>query len=198
MRKTLLLTTVLALIISGSAFSQIGVKAGFALGEPLDNSTSNMHLGFDVGITYEVTEKIRTEILFERLAREENISLGFLGNFPIKTIITPITIGADYTFLTGQLQTYAGLNLGMYRFRTEAFGQDESDAYFGFYPKIGFSYEVTSNIFLDANLKYHLVFNKGDKETNLEGIENLDGLTITEASNTTIFGANIGIIYKFN
>ncbi|WP_165779196.1 hypothetical protein [Brumimicrobium salinarum] len=43
---------------------------------------------------------------------------------------------------------------------------------------------ITDNIFIDAAVKYHLVFNKGDQVGN--------------GSNTTLFGANIGLVYMLD
>lgn len=183
MKKNLLFTTMLMLMFSTAAFSQLGVKAGFALGEPLDDNTSNMHLGFDVGITYNITDNFRVEFLFETLMRKETLNVPFLGSMDIKTGIMPITVGADYIFLTDKIQPYAGLNIGVYRFSAEVFGSKDSESYFGLFPKVGASFEVADNIFIDANVKYHVAFSGNNNGSN---------------KNTTIFGANIGLIYKFN
>ena len=198
--KNILFITVTMLFMSSAAFSQFGVKAGFALGEPLDDNTSNLFFGFDVGVTYEISENLRAELLIERIARKDVITLGFFGSFSIKSIIMPITVGADYRFLTDKIQPYAGLNVGLYRFTGKATGQSNSDSYFGLFPKAGVSVEITDNILIDANIKYHLAFNKNDKmdPANNEGFVNIDGSPIAEQKNTTIFGANVGLIYKFN
>lgn len=185
MNKNLLLTTLLTLMLSASAFSQFGIKAGFALGEPLnDNGNSNMHLGFDVGVTYDISENLRGEFLIESIMRSETVTFPFLGSSKIKSGIMPITVGLDYRILTDKFQPYAGLNLGLYRFSASAFGNSSSDTYFGLYPKIGASVEITDNILVDATLKYHVVFNGNNQGPN--------------GSNASIFGANFGLIYKIN
>src|SRR5690554_7010847 len=88
----LILTTLISIFIATTAFSQFGIKGGFALGEPVnDNNTKNMHLGFDLGVTYDITESIRVELLLESMYRKENF--GFFGNYVSR--IMPITVGAD-------------------------------------------------------------------------------------------------------
>ncbi len=193
MKKNIIFTTLTMLLFSLTALSQIGVKAGFALGEPLDDNTSNLHLGFNVGVTYDVTENITAELLLESLYRKESISIPFFGTMEIKSNVMPITVGAQYKFLTDKIQPYAGLNLGIYRFRTEVFGTSDAESYFGLYPKLGISLEVADNIFIDAAIKYHLAFTPSVQETDDFG--NPSGQS---SANTTIFGANIGVIYKFN
>ena len=183
---------------SFAQFEQFGVKAGFALGEPLDDNTSNMHLGFDVGITYDITEKIRAEILFETLTRSETIPIPFFGSIETRSTLMPITIGGEYRFVTGKIQPYAGLNVGLYRLSAEVFGQSQSDSYIGFAPKVGLSFEVTENISVEATAKYHYILNKDDNNAGIEGFTDIDGNQIEEQPNTTVFGANIGLIYKFN
>jgi hypothetical protein len=50
------------------------------------------------------------------------------------------------------------------------------------HPKAGVDIEVADNLFIDVAIKYHVVFNNSS----------------VNASNTQIFGANIGLIYVFN
>ena len=193
MKNNLLFTTLLILFFSASAISQIGVKAGFALGEPLDDNTSNMHLGFDVGVTYDITENITAELLLESIGRKESFTLPFFGTVETKSNIMPITVGAHYTFLTDKVRPYAGLNLGIYRFKAEVFGNSQSESYFGFHPKAGVSLEITENIFIDVTAKYHIAFTPSQSST-----DDFGNNTGQSSSNTTIFGANFGVIYKFN
>lgn len=176
--KKILFTTLTMILLSTAAYSQFGIKAGFALGEPLDDNTSNMHLGFDLGVTYDITENIRGEVLLESIMRTESFILGDL-----KSNIMPITAGVQYLFLTDNIQPYIGLNLGLYSLSGKFGNTKVSDTYFGLFPKAGLSVGITENILVDATLKYHAVFNKNDHIDN---------------KNSTIFGANIGLIYKFN
>lgn len=177
-------TTLIMLFLSASAFSQLGIKAGFALAEPLDDNTSNMHLGFDIGATYDITDNLRAEFLVESLSRKETISLGPFGSMDFKTSFTPITVGGSYVILTDNIQPYAGLNFGLYSVSVKSGNTKSSESYFGLHPKAGISVGITDNIFVDAAVKYHVVFNKGDQGQN--------------GSNTTLFGANIGLVYMLD
>lgn len=175
--KTIIIALV-SIIISTTAFSQIGVKAGFALGEPVNDDYSNMHLGFDVGLTYDITESFRAEVLFEGLFRKES-SL-FLGDF--KSRIMPLTIGADYRFFTGMIQPFIGFNLGIVTIGSSALNYSNSETYFGLHPKAGVNIKLTDNILIDATIKYHVVFNNSSGNN----------------SNVQILAANFGLIYVFN
>jgi|SRR5690554_1620227 len=177
----LILTTLISIFIATTAFSQFGIKGGFALGEPVnDNNTKNMHLGFDLGVTYDITESIRVELLLESMYRKENF--GFFGNYVSR--IMPITVGADYKFLTGRIQPFAGFNLGLMNLSSKLGGNSNNgNTYFGLHPKAGIDIEITENILIDVTLKYHVAFN---------------GSNLNNNKSTQIFGANIGLIYVFN
>lgn len=184
MKNKIILLIATSFIITLPAFSQLGIKAGFALGEPLDDNTSNIHLGFDVGVTYDITERIRAEVLLELLMRKEEITTGYFGSTTVKSSYMPVTVGADYKILTDQFQPYAGFNIGLYRFASEIMSNSSSNSYFGLFPKVGASFEVMDNILIDAAIKYHVAFRDNNQGPN--------------GSNITIFGANIGLIYKIN
>ncbi|WP_165366201.1 outer membrane beta-barrel protein [Brumimicrobium glaciale] len=194
--KNILFITVTMLFLSSAAFSQFGVKAGFAIGNPLNKATSDLYLGFDFGITYEISEKVQAEVLFESLMFKEK-------NYILKRKIMPITVGVEYRFLTEKIQPYVGLNLGIYNFTYEYADfiaeYSGSEAYLGVSPKVGISVDLTNKISIDATVKYHLVFDKNDKNKNFNESENIyDMPLLIEQKNTTIFGANVGLIYKFN
>jgi opacity protein-like surface antigen len=157
MKAKIIFTLLITFTLSISTFSQIGVKGGFALGESVDDNFSNMHLGFDLGVTYDITEAIRGEVLFEAMYRETD----FFGN--LTTRIVPITVGADYRFLRGRIQPFVGLNLGLVIMGTKAGSYSDSESYFGFHPKAGVNVKITDNILIDATLKYHVVFDENDK-----------------------------------
>lgn len=175
-KKTFILT-IAALTLSLAAFSQLGVKGGFALAHPIVDGNANTHFGFDLGVTYDVTENIRAEVLLEYLSRTEKTET-FFGTLETKTAYTPITVGASYLFLTDNIQPYVGVNLGLYRISSKFGDNKASKGYFGFHPKAGVSFEVADNIFIDANVKYHLMFDDGD--------------------NTSLIGGNIGVMYIFD
>lgn len=175
-KKTFILT-IAALTLSLAAFSQLGLKGGFALGHPTEEG-SNTHLGFNFGITYDITENIRAEVLLENISNTQKTTVPFLGTIESRTTFTPVTVGASYLFLTDNIQPYVGVNLGMYRLKGEVGSSSNSESYFGFHPKAGLSFEVTDNLFIDAAFKYHLMFDDGD--------------------NTSLIGGNIGVMYIFD
>ena len=179
MKKKIVFTVFISLFLSTAAFSQLGVKGGLALGEPINDDVSNLHAGFDVGLTYTINESFRTEIVVEALFREIKDSYSFSNSF---SRIFPITVGVDYRFLAGMIQPYAGLNLGLVSIGKQIGNTVYSDLYFGLHPKAGVDIEVADNLFIDVAIKYHVVFNNSS----------------VNASNTQIFGANIGLIYVFN
>lgn len=94
----LILTTLISIFMVTTAFSQIGVKGGFSLGDRI-NTNQGLYYGFDIGVTYDITESIRTEILFEGLFKKENIFTFGNTNYNVHYRILPITVGADYRFL---------------------------------------------------------------------------------------------------
>jgi len=185
MKKKTLLTVLISILLSSAAFSQFGFKGGFAFGKPVnDGGGGDTHLGFDVGVTYDITESIRGEVLFEGLFNKTD--LGFFGE--ITTRIFPITVGADYRFLTGMVQPYAGLNLGIVSIGSKSGNNTAGESHFGLYPKAGVNIEVADNLLIDVAIKYYVVFDKPNDN-------DIPSNSTVEYSNTQIFGANIGLIY---
>lgn len=182
MRKNIFLTALVSIILSSTAFSQIGVKAGFALGDRV-NTGQGLYYGFDLGLTYDITESLRGEVLFEGLFKQEDLFIFGNINYRINYRILPVTVGVDYRFLKGKIQPFAGINLGIVSLASNTNGGSyHGNSYFGLYPKAGLDIEITNNILIDLTLKYLVAFNN-----------NLNNNT-----NTQVFGANIGLIYVFN
>ena len=174
--------TALTFLFLTTAYSQIGIKGGFNLGTRVELGTG-LYTGFDLGLTYDITESIRGEILFEGLFKSDYL-VAFPGsNYHINYRIIPITVGVDYRLLKGKIQPYAGLNLGVMSFavKTNA-GSYKGNSYFEIHPKVGVNIQITDRILIDAALKYHIAFNASSLQNN---------------KNTQIFGANIGLIYVF-
>jgi len=179
----LILTTLISIFMVTTAFSQIGVKGGFSLGDRI-NTNQGLYYGFDIGVTYDITESIRTEILFEGLFKKENIFTFGNTNYNVHYRILPITVGADYRFLEGKLKPFVGINMGIVSLAAKANqGDYQGDSYFGLYPKAGIDYAITDNILLDLTLKYLVAFSGNNQNNN---------------SNTQVFGANISLKYVFN
>jgi len=198
MKKKTLLTVLISILLSSAAFSQFGFKGGFAFGKPVnDGGGGDTHLGFDVGVTYDITESIRGEVLFEGLFNKTDLGpylyLGPYGEITTTTQhkttrIFPITVGADYRFLTGMVQPYAGLNLGIVSIGSKSGNNTAGESHFGLYPKAGVNIEVADNLLIDVAIKYYVVFDKPNDN-------DIPSNSTVEYSNTQIFGANIGLIY---
>ncbi|HLV42491.1 MAG TPA: outer membrane beta-barrel protein [Brumimicrobium sp.] len=183
MKAKILLTVLSSFLLSTATYSQIGVKAGFALGERV-NTGQGLYYGFDLGLTYDITESLRGEVLFEGLFKQENLFVFGNVNYKINYRILPITAGIDYRFLKGKVQPFAGLNLGVVSLSTNTNGGSYyAKSHFALYPKAGVDIEITKNILVDLTLKYLVVFNNNNLNNN---------------TNTQVFGANIGLIYVFN
>ena len=175
MKNNLLITALISLFLSTGALSQLGIKGGFAATTLIEKKAKGIPIGFDAGLTYDITQSIRTEILVEGIYFSPFEGLKFSSY--------PITAGAEYRFFKGTFRPFAGMNLGMMHYRNNF--KDEnlitSQTSFTIHPKIGFDIEITEHLFIDLTLKYHVIFHKNWGELYTEGIT----------------GANIGLIYVF-
>ena len=179
MKTKIFLTLLISIVITSSSFSQLGLKGGFALGQKINHNVSNIHFGFDLGLTYDITESLRGEVLFETMFNKE--SAWFYGD--LNSRMMPITVGIDYRFLTGIIQPFVGLNLGVMSLASKfGSGSYTGNSYFEFHPKVGVNVKITDNILIDATIKYHVVFNKNNVNN----------------KNTQVLAGNIGLIYVFN
>jgi hypothetical protein len=77
----------------------------------------------------------------------------------------PVTLLAEYGLSFNQIKPYAGVDLGLYRFGIHYSGDSDSEGYFGFAPVVGCNYELTKKIWLNANMKLHVIMTDGDTET---------------------------------
>lgn len=168
-------------IFSLTAYSQVGIKGGFSFVNTVVKATSGaFYPGFDIGVTYDFNEHLRAELLYEGMFNGNNSGIAKTTSW-----IMPVTFGADYRFLDGNLHPFVGMNLGLYSIGSRArFGgttMSSSVSSFGLYPKVGMNYEFTDNLMLDVALKYHVFFSKS-------GAAKATGMA---------FGMNIGVIYLF-
>lgn len=166
-----------------SSYSQVGIKAGFAFAQTIQKNNGGVfYPGFDIGVTYNISDNLRAEILYEGLFDGYKNALIKNTNW-----IFPITAGIDYSFLNEKFHPYVGLNLGLYNTgvssRYAGSHLSSSTNHFGFYPKVGINYELTDNLLLDVAAKYHMFISK----TNFDNNSYLN----------SAFGMNIGLAYKF-
>ena len=89
----------------------------------------------------------------------------------------PITALFEYSFSDNDFSPYAGADIGIYRFGFSGGGESSANGYFGLAPVVGFNYNLSDKLLLNANLKYHYI--------------------MTEGESTSAFGVNAGVCYKF-
>jgi hypothetical protein len=173
MKKLYLFTLLLSIFITSNIHAQLGIKGGFAAMGDLSSQFKYIQKGYAVGITYNITETIRGEALFEGV-----YSSPFEG---VHLSTYPITIGADYRFFKGNIRPYAGLNMGVEIEKDKLEGLTYSYWHYTVHPKVGVNIGLTEHILIDFILKYHIIF---DKISSISGVNN-------------VFGINIGLIYVF-
>lgn len=174
------------LALASVSFSQVGIKGGFAFGVTIPDSKINtdksyFHPGFNLGVTYNFSDNFRAEILFEGLFHSQKSNV-FGATISSSSRVLPVTLGVDYAFGQGDFKPYIGFNLGSYSVGAKAGNGmiENSNTYFGMYPKAGVNYAFTDNILLDVAFKYHMYFPPSNN-----------------SSMQMLFGANFGVIYKF-
>lgn len=188
--KNLIIVTLLTFAFSSTTLSQLGIKGGLAIGKSLNQKTSDPYLGFNAGLTYEFNHRFRGEILIEGMYTEQEFTYLTTHQSQASTIMTtetarlkiiPITLGADYRILTGKLQPYVGLNMGMMTIGNTFKGENYNSQYFTFHPKVGLNFEMTENLKLDMNIKHHISMR-----------QNQTGLFDNQ-----VFGFNLGVNCNF-
>ena len=102
-------------------------------------------------------------------------SLGEIFGQSLKSRIIPITLSGEYFLLTDNARPYVGLDLGLYTFGAKFESSSSSESRFGLAPVAGFQYGINDNLYLNTNIKYHLIL-----ESNTDGL----------------FSFNIGIGYR--
>ena len=160
-----LISLLLALVFSSTAFSQLGIKGGIGLGVNISPNRFS-HGGAALGLTYNFKERLRAEVLVEALFRKDNFTYLVQNTEGNSTMIEsqesissliPITLGIDYKFLTGKIQPYAGLNAGIMTRGTRTDNQSYNSQYFLIQPKIGLNTVLTPNLLFDFTLKSQLM-----------------------------------------
>lgn len=175
MRKKLLFSLLISLFITTISYAQLGIKGGFSATTLLENKFKDMPIGFDVGLTYDITKSVRAEVLAEGLyfSPFKGVNFSFY----------PITTGIEYRFFKGAFRPYAGVNLGMMINRNNFWNQNVYTTHTAFtlHPKVGFDIKIIEHLLIDLTLKYHISFRNEWGESYIDRIS----------------GANIGLIYVF-
>ncbi|RYM34179.1 hypothetical protein ERX46_09480 [Brumimicrobium glaciale] len=185
--KSILFITITTLFLSTAAFSQLGLKGGFALyGNP--KNASFMHAGGYLGMTYDINDRLRGELIIEGVFNKQRItyleSNTLDGTKKEDVIISsniPVTLGIDYRFLKGKIQPYAGLNVGIISLGYKNDHSRGSNQNLTIHPKIGMNVAISESLLFDFALKSHFIIYGTNSNT----------------SYSNVFGINIGINYLF-
>ncbi len=111
-------------------------------------------LGLSVNGKYDITEQLKFSVLTGFHFASYEIDYGF-GTVDFFLMLTQGSIGVEYLFSENDFTPYGGLNLGLYSL---SFDGESNGSRFGVAPVAGINYNITESIFLDANLKYHHIF----------------------------------------
>jgi len=88
-------------------------------------------------------------------------SFGKIFGQSLKSRIIPVTLSAEYIFLTDNVRPYAGLDLGLYTFGAKFGSSSSSESRLGLAPVAGMQYNINDNLFLNSSFKYHLILDSG-------------------------------------
>lgn len=175
---TLLMITLCMLSIHNQSFAQLSVGA---TGGAVIWSAEGESVTFPGGtltLRYGIGEKIRVGAnLGYFVKNEKDADLDISAS----TSWVPITGTFEYSFGGESFSPYAGLDLGLYRLGVSIGADGEnltiSDSYFGLAPTLGLMYNLSDNLALNANAKYHYVLADDDAQS--------------------LIGIGAGIVFKF-
>jgi len=123
------------------------------LAAPLNDERTDFKLGYAMigSVKYEVTEQFGIGVAFgfQALGR---------GNSGQGRTVGPVSASVDYAFLTGQVQPYVGLDIGLFAardsFRGIGFGLNSNDLNFGLSPQLGARITLAERWALDVHGRY--------------------------------------------
>jgi len=141
------------LLFNNEAKAQVSVGANIGMFKFFDFVPQ---LGFNLNGKYSINDKIRV-----------GANLGYYFNDGFITM--PITGLFEYSFSDNDFSPYAGADIGIYRFA--------GSGLFGLAPVVGLNYNLSDNLLLNSNLKYHYIMSEG--------------------GSLSAFGVNAGVSYKF-
>jgi opacity protein-like surface antigen len=155
--KKLLIFTIVAFLGTGmqlSAQSSVGINLGMY--QP-NGTGADAQLGGQVSFKHNISDQIRIGGNLGYYSKStELLGIKFVNS------TMPITGLFEYSFSDATLSPYAGADLGIYRFGASiGSGNSSSSTFLGFAPVAGANYEISDNIALNVNFKYHMIFNSG-------------------------------------
>lgn len=160
-----------------SAQISLGLNAGML--STTGNSPNNVNYpGFTISGKYGINDNIRAGLSISTFSKKTTYVAGpFTPGYTVTSRISPITLTGEYLFLTDAFRPYAGLNIGLYTNRVNVNpGSNSSETGVGIAPVIGADYKFNENLFVNLNIRYHLVF---------------------ENPTSKLFSSEIGIGYQF-
>ena len=160
-----------SLLFSNEAKAKVSVGANLGMFKSFTEG-SDAQLGFNLNGKYSINDKIRVGGNLGYYFK----SYDFFGS-KLRSFTMPITALFEYSFSDNDFSPYAGADIGIYRFGFSGGGESSANGYFGLAPVVGFNYNLSDKLLLNANLKYHYI--------------------MTEGESTSAFGVNAGVCYKF-
>jgi len=169
------------LMFTTTGWSQDRLPAAGATGGAVIWSSEGESITFPGGtltLRYGIGENIRVGAnLGYFVKNEKDADLDISAS----TSWVPITGTFEYSFGGESFSPYAGLDLGLYRLGVsvdaDVANVTISDSYFGLAPTLGVMYNLSDNLALNANAKYHYV--------------------LAEDEAQSLIGIGAGIVFKF-
>jgi outer membrane protein W len=154
------------LVISNQSKAQIsaGVTGGALIWA--QDGESMTFPGGTLTLRYGISDNIRIGANLGYFFKSETID-----DISVSTFWVPITGAIEYSFGGEKFSPYAGLDLGLYRSGV-SIDDDElvlsvSSSFFGFAPTLGMMYDLSDNLALNVNAKYHYILpgEEGDPQS---------------------------------
>ncbi|MEN9332979.1 MAG: hypothetical protein RLY35_159 [Bacteroidota bacterium] len=141
-----------------SSFSQFSVGVGGGIFRN-DGSGNDSQLGPQIQLNYNVTDNIRIGAHFGYYKN----STDFLGT-KISIISMPVSLSAEYAFMTDAISPYAGIDVGMLKSGISSDGNSEfGDGMLNIAPKLGINYNINDSWGLNLHGKYHFLLYDGSQ-----------------------------------
>ncbi|MFN9115203.1 MAG: outer membrane beta-barrel protein [Bacteroidota bacterium] len=156
MKKIIAIALVAYCLISTHISAQNSLGLNLGMYKP-GVKGSDAQLGGQVSFKHNVSDQVRIGgNLGYYSSSTELLGLKFTSS------TMPITALFEYSFSDATFSPYAGADLGVYRFGSKTSnGISTSSSFLGFAPVAGANYEVSDNLALNLNVKYHVIFNNG-------------------------------------
>lgn len=170
------------MVISNQSNAQIsaGVTGGALIWSA--DGESITYPGGTLTLRYGISDNLRIGANLGYFFKKESETIEGT-TFSSSTSWVPITGAIEYSFGGEKFSPYAGLDLGLYRLSAsvdvEGLDISVSDSYFGFAPTLGMMYNLSDNLALNANAKYHYI------------------LPGEEGEAQSLIGIGAGIVLKF-